>query len=54
MKYKQGDMVFLKSSINPITVMFMHSGYYDYQYTGRDPEGTLFYFDDEDVVNEAI
>ena len=53
MAYKQGDIVFLRSIIAPIAVMFEHSGYYDYQYTGSDPEGNLFYFNDEDVVSEA-
>lgn len=53
MTYQQGDIVFLHNILAPIAIMFEHSGYYDRQYTGSDPEGNLFYFDDEDV-REAI
>lgn len=53
MKYKQGDVVFIKNIVTPICIMYEHSGYYDSQYTGSDPEGNLFYFNDEDVTNEA-
>jgi hypothetical protein len=49
MKYKKGDLVFLWEGGLPVTVMYEYSGHYDFQYTGSDSEGVLFYFNDEDV-----
>lgn len=53
MKYKQGDVVFLKDMLDPIVIMYEHSGNYDYQYTGSNPEGDIYYFNEEDVTHEG-
>lgn len=53
MTYQQGDVVFIKNILAPITIMYEHSGNYDSQYTGKDPDGNVFYFNNEDIINES-
>ena len=32
-----------------VTVTALHSGYYDYEFSGRDDEGVLIYFDANEI-----
>ena len=45
-RYKVGDVVSLH--FGDVIITHLHSGYYDFQYTGKCVRtGKLYYFDDE-------
>ncbi len=43
-------MVLLNAyTYGPVTITHLHSGNYDFQFTGEDESGKIFYFDELDI-----
>lgn len=51
LRYKDGDVVFTNKENTPLLITAIHSGYYDYQYTGIRENGDIVYFNEEDVYD---
>lgn len=51
---KVGDIVKVSGYFRPVRITALHSGYYDYQYTGVTTDANKpYYFDEEDIIDEA-
>jgi hypothetical protein len=46
------DIVYLIPWDRDVTITCLHSGHYDFQYTGVDEDGQIIYFNDEDAISE--
>lgn len=50
---KVDDIVLLNTKTSkPVAIAFLHSGYYDYQYTGYTNDGEVVYFNEEDICED--
>ena len=49
---KVGDLVLLNTGTRePVEITHLHSGHYDFSFTGKDQNNNIYYFDEDDIYD---